>query len=140
MPFVLSMFLSWYLSVVLLWMYLGSAVIVFIGFWRLKIQRRTDVKIRGFLMAATFTFASHGIGAILCSSLELGIRVISGSFRSIYGIGVMVVSWAAVITCMVYLLEFLFDKLYIEKSVKVRLLLTYVLVFSPYYYLGMLWS
>lgn len=135
MPAILSFLLSWNVVFVLLFIYVISALIIFIGFVRFNIPRRMDVKIRTFLMAATYIVASHGIGIILYSFYELYLKFSEKTASKLLNLGSSLLFSAITYFCIYILLNYLFSRLYIQGESKKSLMITFSIVFFPYYFI-----
>lgn len=135
MPAILSFLLSWNVVFVLLFIYVISALIIFIGFVRFNIPRRMDVKIRTFLMAATYIVASHGIGIILYSFYELHLKVSEITAGKLLNLGSSLLFSAITYFCEYILLNYLFSRLYIEGKSKNGLMISFSIIFFPYYFI-----
>ncbi|MBN2221433.1 MAG: hypothetical protein JW708_04440 [Vallitaleaceae bacterium] len=135
MPAILSFLLSLNVVFVLLFIYVISALIIFIGFVRFNIPRRMDVKIRTFLMAATYIVASHGIGIILYSFYELYLKVSEITAGKLLNLGSSLLFSAITYFCEYILLNYLFSRLYIEGKSKNGLMISFSIIFFPYYFI-----
>jgi uncharacterized membrane protein len=135
MPFILELFLSKYVVLILAWIYLIGSLIVVFGFKLLKIQRRIDVKFRGSIMHGTFIFLAHSIGIMVLSIFYLFLLINSVELTTVVLIILLLIS--AVVSNVIYVVmsNYLWDRLAINRNDSLKLSLYSLIIVTPWYYI-----
>lgn len=135
MPTLIEIFLSKYIFVLLLWMYITSVLVIVIGFKLLKIKHRFDVVLRGIIMHGTYIFLCHSIGIMFMIIMFIFIKI--NSF-AVNGIGVIFVTIiSAIISNFMYIItsSYLWERLAISKKERRDLTLYGLIITTPWYFL-----
>lgn len=134
MPTLIELFLSKYIILLLVWMYLASAMILLIGFRMLKIKHRFDVIMRGIIMHGTYIFLCHAIGIMFMIIIYIFMTINTVEVH-FFGI-LMITLFSGVISNLMYVISanFLWERLAIGKRHRRDLVLYGLILATPWYY------
>lgn len=134
MPTLIEFFLSKYIFVLLIWMYLASAVIIAVGFKVFKIKHRLDVIVRGVVMQGTYIFLCHAIGIMFMIIMYIFLKINSVEIFTVWNLFVTLIS--GIICNLMYIVtsNYLWERLAIDKKQRQNLIIFGLLFATPWYY------
>jgi hypothetical protein len=135
MPTIIEIFLSKYIFLLLVWMYVAASIVIAIGFRSLKIYQRKDVIFRGIIMHGTYIFLSHSIGIMLLIIMYIFFIINSVRLNQVSSIIITLI--AMIISNCIYVVSsnYLWERLAIEKLKSRDLTLYGLIITTPWYFI-----
>jgi len=135
MPTLIVIFLSKYIFILLLWMYIASAVVILVGFKALKIRHRIDVLFRGIIMHGTYIFLSHAMGIMFMMIAYIFIKI--NSFDMTFLLILIVTCTSIIVADFMVIISsnYLWERLAIGESASRSLVVYGLIITTPWYFI-----
>jgi len=135
MPTLIEIFLSKYIFLLLLWMYVASAVVILVGFKVLKIKHRVDVLFRGIIMHGTYIFLSHAMGIMFMMIVYIFIKINSFDMTLLLSLIVTCSSIMVADFMLIISSNYLWERLAIGKKASRDLVVYGLVITTPWYFI-----
>lgn len=135
MPGLLKLYLSPYVILILIGVFLLGTVLVLIGFRRFNIKRRRDVVFRGSLMHGTYIFMSHGIGIMIYCILYIMMLINGESIPKLNNLLIVLVSMLISNGIYYVTANYLWSRLSISRKNSFAMTRLFLLFVTPWYFL-----
>ena len=135
MPFILKVFLSYKIIILLILMYMVATMLVVLGFKTGKIERRKDVIFRSSLMHGTYIFLSHALGLMFYCILLIIIR--TNSWRLTYYTNMTMTVLSMSLTTIIYIFfaNYLWLRIALSKMESKSLIIKSLIFVIPWYFI-----
>jgi uncharacterized membrane protein len=135
MPGLLELYLSPFVILILLGLYLLGTLLVLIGFRQHRIQRRKDVILRSSLMHGTYIFMSHGCGLIIYSILYIMLMINGASMQNAGHLMIVLVSMLLSNGIYYMAANYLWSRFSISRKNAIKMTHFFMVFVTPWYFL-----